>query len=213
VTPRRTASKTSGHQGTDDDEKPTEADNAHVALPDTVILRAASTVDLAEPADEQSAVEDRFTDGDPEETFGEIKKTDVEATSRDDLGTVTKNSVPGVNESDSNFVAMLRHETVLPDPEAETLTSPQKFPELELEYPDLEDDNEWDDELDADGEVDNAWPVDHDDGVSNQSSATLSSTTSIAKRVYDELDSEQDGDDDSNSPPNHSPELKRLRIA
>ena len=113
------------------------------------------------------------------------------------------------------------------------MTSPQKFPELELEYPDLEDDNEWDDELDADGEVDNAWPVDHDDGVSNQSSATLSSTTSIAKRVYDELDSEQDGDDDSNSPPNHSPgkspfcahpitiltdchcflELKRLRIA
>ena len=145
--------QTSGHQGTDDDEKPTEADNAHVALPDTVILRAASTVDLAEPADEQSAVEDRFTDGDPEgaqtlqalvilllrifpaETFGEIKKTDAEATSRDDLGrlclfaifkyadgfknhdsvgTVTKNSVPGVNESDSNFVAMLRHETVLP---------------------------------------------------------------------------------------------------
>jgi hypothetical protein len=119
------------------------------------------------------------------------------------------------------------------DPEAETSTSPQKVPELELEYPDLEDDNEWDDELDADGEVDNAWPVDHDDGVSNQSSATLSSTTSIAKRVYDELDSEQDGDDDSNSPPNHSPgkslfcghpitiltdchcflELKRLRIA
>jgi hypothetical protein len=49
--------------------------------------------------------------------------------------------------------------------------------------------------------------VDNDDDVSNQSSATLSSTTSNTKRGYDELDPENEFEVDGHSPPNDSPSM------
>jgi hypothetical protein len=47
----------------------------------------------------------------------------------------------------------------------------------------------WDDELDGDGEIDEEW-VDPGDAVSNESSATLSSNSST-KRRHDAVDPEE----------------------
>jgi hypothetical protein len=49
--------------------------------------------------------------------------------------------------------------------------------------------------------------VDNDDDVSNQSSATLSSTTSNTKRGYNELDPEDEFEGDGHSPQNDSPSM------
>jgi hypothetical protein len=49
--------------------------------------------------------------------------------------------------------------------------------------------------------------VDNDDDVSNQSSATLSSTTSNTKRGYDELDPEDEFEGDGRLPQNDSPSV------
>lgn len=51
------------------------------------------------------------------------------------------------------------------------------------------DEYEWDDELDADGEADEEW-LDPGDAVSNESSVTLSSSSS-GKRGHDEVDPEE----------------------
>jgi hypothetical protein len=48
--------------------------------------------------------------------------------------------------------------------------------------------DEWDDELDADGEADEEW-LDPGDTVSNESSVTLSSGSS--KRCHEEVDPEE----------------------
>jgi hypothetical protein len=64
-------------------------------------------------------------------------------------------------------------------------------PVLEEEWDD------WDDELDADGEADEEW-LDPGDAVSNESSVTLSSSSS-SKRGHDEVDPEE-GELDSRTP-------------
>ena len=55
--------------------------------------------------------------------------------------------------------------------------------------PPTEEWDEWDDELDADGEADEEW-LDPGDAVSNESSVTLSSSSS-GKRGHDEVDPEE----------------------
>lgn len=69
---------------------------------------------------------------------------------------------------------------------AEALTS--ELPDGEQQYPELEDDD-WDGELEAYGEIESTWPTgDHDDGLSNQSTVTLSSSTSNPKRSRDDVE-------------------------
>ena len=60
--------------------------------------------------------------------------------------------------------------------------------------PELEDDD-WDGELEADGEIESTWPSgDHDDDLSNQSTVTLASSTSNSKRPRDD-DEAGDGEE------------------
>jgi hypothetical protein len=92
------------------------------------------------------------------------------------------------------------------DPTAETSTSESRErQEQDQEYPELPDDAEWDDDLDGEGDIDEDWIADPDDGVSNQSSATLSSIASSSKRGYDEIDSDNENDGGEPSPQNTSP--------
>lgn len=100
-----------------------------------------------------------------------------------------------------------------PDPDAESLASKLQEPQKPaLEYPDPDDDHDWDDDLDAEGEIDTNWAVDNDDDVSNQSSTTLSSTISIAKRGHHELDSADEPDDDGQPPHTNSPSMFALLL-
>lgn len=60
---------------------------------------------------------------------------------------------------------------------------------------------EWEDDLDGEGEIDDTWDegneVETAQSNSNNSSITLSSKAS--KRSYDELDSDENGDEDGDS--------------
>lgn len=139
----------------------------------------------------------------------------------DSEDTVSKHSVAGPDELDSNFVAAREHVANLTggstlylfrlmsspiDPTAETSTSESRErQEQDQEYPELPDDAEWDDDLDGEGDIDEDWTADPDDGVSNQSSATLSSIASSSKRGYDEIDSDNENDGGEPSPQNTSP--------
>jgi hypothetical protein len=111
------------------------------------------------------------------------------------------------DESDSNLLAMLEREAgkvagflcrtaltyhldfELDHSSSHTNADPTKegggqtFPVLEEEW------DNWDDELDGDGEIDDEW-LDPGDAVSNESSVTLSSNSS-AKRRHDAVDPEE----------------------
>jgi hypothetical protein len=56
-----------------------------------------------------------------------------------------------------------------------------------LAYPESFDEQEWDDNLDGEGEPDTTWSVEDHDADSNESSVTLSSKTS-SKRNHTEFD-------------------------
>jgi len=200
------------------EQEPSNIDKAQEVPPIIDAVKATHMGESDEQTHEQPAEDqDYFAEIDFDEAFKNIDQTDAEAAPRDDLehdfaGAVIKHHVPGVDESDLNLVGALQREADLTDPQAGVSTSkPQISSELGLDYPNLHDDCEWDDDLDAEGEIDATWSLDHDDGVSNQSSTTLSSTVSITKRGYDELDSEADGDY-AHSPHNNSPDPKRPRI-
>ncbi|KAG0706353.1 hypothetical protein DFH29DRAFT_170074 [Suillus ampliporus] len=113
------------------------------------------------------------------------------------------------DESDSNFLAMLEREAdfELDHSSSNPNTKPteegggEPLPALNEVW------DEWDDELDGDGEADDEW-LDPGDAVSNESSVTLSSNSS-AKRRHDEVDPEE-GELEADTPQS-SPE-KRHRM-
>ncbi|KAG1858363.1 hypothetical protein DFJ58DRAFT_305209 [Suillus subalutaceus] len=95
------------------------------------------------------------------------------------------------DESDSNLLTILEREAdfELDHSSSYINANPteegggQTFPVLEEEW------DNWDDELDGDGEIDEEW-LDPGDAVSNESSVTLSSNSS-AKRHHDDVDPEE----------------------
>lgn len=113
------------------------------------------------------------------------------------------------DESDFNLLAMLEREAdfELDHSSSHTNANPteggggQTFPVLEEEW------DNWDDELDGDGEIDDEW-LDPGDAVSNESSVTLSSNSS-AKRRHDAVDPEE-GEPEAGTP--HSSPEKRPRM-
>ncbi|OAX40523.1 hypothetical protein K503DRAFT_864580 [Rhizopogon vinicolor AM-OR11-026] len=90
-----------------------------------------------------------------------------------------------IDESDSNFLAMLEREadSELDHSSSSSNAKPTENGALDEVW------DEWDDELDADGEADEEW-LDPGDSVSNESSVTLSSSSS-GKRGHDEVDPEE----------------------
>jgi hypothetical protein len=202
-------------------QEPAVADEAQETLSETYGLQSSTAVDLAEQGDEHTSEGAYLTVGDVEADYSAEPHTndddhvDHDDQDHDSEDTVSKHSVAGPDELDSNFVDVREHVANLTDPVTETSSSEsQEHQEQDQEYPELPElpDAEWDDDLDGEGDIDEDWTADPDDGVSNQSSATLSSIASSSKRGHDEIDSDNENDGGEPSPQNTSPEPKRPRV-
>ncbi|KAF7983053.1 hypothetical protein HWV62_23943 [Athelia sp. TMB] len=197
------------HEEAGDEERKSHEEHFE-GLHGTDSLQALGASD-APAASEQLSIEVSATEEDPPLAGGELEHgTEGEQTDHDE------NSDSHGDESDINFVALLEQEADLPENEAEGSTPvQQETPQLnaEPEYPELEDDPEWDDDLDAEGEIDTTWAADNDDGDSNESTVTLSSTATVPKRTYDEFDSDVDEDSLGPSPETISPGLAESAMA
>ncbi|KIK40751.1 hypothetical protein CY34DRAFT_251081 [Suillus luteus UH-Slu-Lm8-n1] len=182
---------------------------------DTTPVPPAQQID-SEPV-RRSETKDSVSDdqGDPlasYESFEEEKSshgTDKDLIIDQDTDQPESSAQFPTDESDFNLLAMLEREAdfELDHSSSHTNADPPKegggqtFPVLEEEW------DNWDDELDGDGEIDDEW-LDPGDAVSNESSVTLSSNSS-AKRRHDAVD--PDEVEPETGTPHSSPE-KRPRM-
>ncbi|KAG1759669.1 hypothetical protein EDD22DRAFT_849050 [Suillus occidentalis] len=160
---------------------------------DTTPVPLAQQID-SEPARRSEAKDSVFDDqGDPlasYESFEEEKSSHGTDKDQDTDQPESSAQFP-TDESDFNLLAMLEREAdfELDHSSSHTNADPAKegggqtFPVLEEEW------DNWDDELDGDGEIDDEW-LDPGDAVSNESSVTLSSNSS-AKRRHDAVDPDE----------------------
>jgi hypothetical protein len=111
-----------------------------------------------------------------------------------------------VNESVSGAVTSLDQEDDTADPSSST-----QHPLANVTVdPEIVDDQEWDDNLDGEGEADTTWTPDDHDAKSNESSVTLSSITS--KRNHSEFEEDDFDDVNETVATEISPGSKRPRV-
>ncbi|KAG1749097.1 uncharacterized protein EDB91DRAFT_1244889 [Suillus paluster] len=212
--------QTVGYEESGTEAASSAVDESQTVLPESHLHEEITPVPPAQQVDSESVQRSEPADGTSNErgdclpsheTFEKEKtshRTDKDLIVDHETDQPESSTQLPTDESDSNFLAMLEREAdfELDHSSSNTNAIPtqeggEPLPALNGEWDD------WDDELDGDGEADDEW-LDRGDAVSNESSVTLSSNSS-AKRRHDEVEPEE-GELDAGTPQS-SPE-KRHRM-